>query len=103
MLGSVFCSAGGADRTCHCSVGSGEEGAGSGDHCSVQVKKVLAQVIIAMAHHGYLEEEGGDLMIEFILRQCALPSDASVGVRHLCALVWLCVAHACAVTSWFKE
>ena len=42
------------------------------------MKKVLAQVIIAMAHHGYLEEEGGTLMIEFIVRQCSLPSDAHV-------------------------
>ena len=39
---------------------------------------MLAQVIIAMAHHGYLEEEGGTLMIEFIVRQCSLPSDAHV-------------------------
>lgn len=45
------------------------------DFCHLQVKKVLSQAIIAMAHHGYLEMEGGQLMIDFIVRQCALPSD----------------------------
>ncbi|XP_071092263.1 maestro heat-like repeat-containing protein family member 1 [Haliotis cracherodii] len=40
-----------------------------------KVKKVFAQVVIAMAHHGYLELEGGQLMVEFIVRQCALPDD----------------------------
>ena len=35
-----------------------------------QVKKALAQAIIAMAHHGYLELEGGQMMIEFIVMQC---------------------------------
>ena len=33
---------------------------------------MFAQTIIAMAHHGYLELEGGELMVEFIVRQCAL-------------------------------
>jgi hypothetical protein len=28
-----------------------------------------------MGHHGYLRLEGGNLMIEFILRQCALPEE----------------------------
>lgn len=40
-----------------------------------KVKKVLAQVIIAMAHHQYLENEGGQMMIEFIISQCCLPDD----------------------------
>jgi len=42
-----------------------------------QVRKVFVQTIIAMAHHGYLELEGGEMMIEFIVRQCTL-QDASV-------------------------
>lgn len=46
----------------------------------MQVKKMLAQVVIAMAHHQYLELEGGHLMIEFIVRQCALP----VGPEEVC-------------------
>ncbi|KAK7500196.1 hypothetical protein BaRGS_00008419, partial [Batillaria attramentaria] len=40
-----------------------------------KVKKQFAQVVIAMAHHGYLELEGGQLMVEFIVRQCSLPDD----------------------------
>lgn len=30
------------------------------------------QVVIAMASHGYLELEGGQLMVEFVMKQCAL-------------------------------
>ena len=44
----------------------------------LQVKKVFAQVIIAMAHHGYLELEGGHHMIEFIVRQCTLEPEPKV-------------------------
>ncbi|XP_076448959.1 maestro heat-like repeat-containing protein family member 1 isoform X1 [Babylonia areolata] len=40
-----------------------------------KVKKVFSQVVIAMAHHGYLELEGGQQMVEFIVRQCSLPDD----------------------------
>eukprot|EP00117_Sycon_ciliatum_P004055 scpid12251/ scgid8580/ HEAT repeat-containing protein 7A len=39
---------------------------------SNKVKKMLAQTIIAMAHHNYLAQEGGHLMVEFIVRQCAM-------------------------------
>lgn len=41
-----------------------------------QVKRAVVQVISAMAHHGYLEQPGGEAMMEFLVRQCALPSDA---------------------------
>lgn len=41
----------------------------------VQVKRAVVQVISAMAHHGYLEQPGGEAMMEFLVRQCALPSD----------------------------
>lgn len=34
------------------------------------------QVISAMAHHGYLEQPGGEAMMEYLVRQCALPSEA---------------------------
>ena len=37
-----------------------------------QVRRMLGQVIIAMAHHHYLSLEGGHLMVEFVVRQCAL-------------------------------
>ncbi|XP_074434148.1 maestro heat-like repeat-containing protein family member 1 isoform X4 [Larus michahellis] len=41
-----------------------------------KVKRAVVQVISAMAHHGYLEQPGGEAMMEFLVRQCALPSDA---------------------------
>uniref|UniRef100_A0A3P8XIB0 Maestro heat-like repeat family member 1 n=1 Tax=Esox lucius TaxID=8010 RepID=A0A3P8XIB0_ESOLU len=37
------------------------------------VKQRIVQVISAMAHHGYLELEGGDLLVKFIIQHCALP------------------------------
>ncbi|XP_068953135.1 maestro heat-like repeat-containing protein family member 1 isoform X8 [Petaurus breviceps papuanus] len=40
-----------------------------------KVKRAVVQVISAMAHHGYLEQPGGEMMIEYILRQCALPPE----------------------------
>ncbi|XP_067146158.1 maestro heat-like repeat-containing protein family member 1 isoform X4 [Apteryx mantelli] len=40
-----------------------------------KVKRAMVQVISAMAHHGYLEQPGGELMLEYLIRQCALPSD----------------------------
>lgn len=40
-----------------------------------RVKKNLLQTIIAMAYHGYLGLEGGNLMIDFVLKQCSLPDD----------------------------
>lgn len=33
------------------------------------------QVVIAMASHGYLGLEGGQLMVEFVVTQCALDVD----------------------------
>uniref|UniRef100_A0A8D0FCH4 Maestro heat like repeat family member 1 n=1 Tax=Strix occidentalis caurina TaxID=311401 RepID=A0A8D0FCH4_STROC len=40
-----------------------------------KVKRAVVQVISAMAHHGYLEQPGGEAMLEFLVRQCALPSE----------------------------
>ena len=39
---------------------------------------MLDQVIIAMAHHHYLSLEGGYLMVEFVVRQCALNTEDKV-------------------------
>lgn len=39
---------------------------------------MFAQCITAMAHHQYLELEGGHKLVEFIVKQCAL-SDEEVG------------------------
>lgn len=43
------------------------------DNNNYKVRRMLAQVISTMAHHDYLELEGGEAMVEFIIRQCALP------------------------------
>lgn len=40
-----------------------------------KVKKVLAHVIVALAHHGYLELDSSQAMTEFIIQQCALPDE----------------------------
>lgn len=67
---------------------------------SNQVKKVFAQVIIAMAHHGYLELEGGHHMVEFIVRQCSLEDEPKVrGVTKICKAfdveAFLCNSEIC--------
>uniref|UniRef100_A0A672GBI7 Maestro heat-like repeat family member 1 n=1 Tax=Salarias fasciatus TaxID=181472 RepID=A0A672GBI7_SALFA len=41
--------------------------------CGSQVKKRVVQIISAMAHHGYLELDGGELLVRFIVQHCALP------------------------------
>lgn len=50
------------------------------DLCSLdsQVKKRVVQVISAMAHHGYLELEGGELLVRFLVQHCALPDTYQV-------------------------
>ncbi|KAM6935903.1 maestro heat-like repeat-containing protein family member 1 isoform 2-T2 [Lycodopsis pacificus] len=50
------------------------------DH-SNKVKKRVVQVISAMAHHGYLELEGGELLVRFIVQHCALPDTYRRGQR----------------------
>ncbi|XP_023364135.1 maestro heat-like repeat-containing protein family member 1 isoform X1 [Otolemur garnettii] len=40
-----------------------------------QVKRAVVQVISAMAHHGYLEQPGGEVMVEYLVQQCALPPE----------------------------
>uniref|UniRef100_UPI00398F641D maestro heat-like repeat-containing protein family member 1 n=1 Tax=Pristiophorus japonicus TaxID=55135 RepID=UPI00398F641D len=42
---------------------------------SNRVKGILAQVIYTMACHNYLEREGGKQLMEFIIQQCALPTE----------------------------
>ncbi|XP_053100905.1 maestro heat-like repeat-containing protein family member 1 isoform X2 [Hemicordylus capensis] len=44
---------------------------------SNKVKRAVVQLISAMAHHGYLEQAGGEALVEFLIRQCALPGDQS--------------------------
>ncbi|XP_041528605.1 maestro heat-like repeat-containing protein family member 1 isoform X3 [Microtus oregoni] len=40
-----------------------------------KVKRAVVQVISAMAHHGYLEQPGGEVMVNYIVQQCALPPE----------------------------
>ncbi|CAB3989713.1 maestro heat-like repeat-containing family member 1, partial [Paramuricea clavata] len=42
---------------------------------SPKVKQMFAQLIAAMAHHGYLNLEGGQRLVEFIVKQCAVNVD----------------------------
>lgn len=55
---------------------------------SGQVKRAVVQVISAMAHHGYLEQPGGEAMIEYIVQQCALSPETEVRGHHLTHLFW---------------
>lgn len=49
-----------------------------------QVRRILCQVIIAMAHHDYLSLEGGHLMVEFVVRQSSLnPEDRASEISPL--------------------
>ncbi|XP_027005038.2 maestro heat-like repeat-containing protein family member 1 isoform X1 [Tachysurus fulvidraco] len=50
---------------------------------SNKVKKSVVQVISAMAHHGYLELEGGDILVRFIIQHCALQDTYHRGQRPL--------------------
>ena len=43
-----------------------------------QVRRILCQVVIAMAHHHYLSLEGGHLMVEFVVRLCSLNTEDKV-------------------------
>ncbi|XP_010628834.1 maestro heat-like repeat-containing protein family member 1 isoform X2 [Fukomys damarensis] len=48
-----------------------------------KVKRAVVQVISAMAHHGYLDQPGGEVMIEYIVQQCALPPEQEPEKRNL--------------------
>ena len=43
---------------------------------------MLNQVVVAMASHGYLGLEGGQLMVEFVVSQCALHVDNKVAPKQ---------------------
>jgi len=45
------------------------------------------QTIIAMADHGYLNLEGGQLMLEFILKQCSLADDVAADPKKQPAII----------------
>ncbi|GCB76262.1 hypothetical protein scyTo_0018318 [Scyliorhinus torazame] len=50
------------------------------DNSTNQEKKLVAQVICALAQHGYLEPEEGKAMVEFLIRQCAATTDSATPV-----------------------
>ncbi|KAG9472874.1 hypothetical protein GDO78_016069 [Eleutherodactylus coqui] len=45
---------------------------------SNRVRKVMVQLISTMAHHGYLEQPGGEVMVEYLIRLCCLSSETSL-------------------------
>ena len=52
------------------------------------VRSIFGQVIIAMAHHDYLSLEGGHLMVEFMVKQCAIYTEDKV---CLLLLLFICL------------
>ncbi|KAE8599954.1 hypothetical protein XENTR_v10017409 [Xenopus tropicalis] len=43
-----------------------------------RVRRAMVQLISAMAHHGYLEQPGGELLLEYLIRLCCVtPSPSS--------------------------
>ena len=43
----------------------------------MNVKRAMMQLIVSMSNHGYLEMEGGQALVKFIINQCALPVEAN--------------------------
>jgi len=43
----------------------------------MNVKRAMMQLIVSMSNHGYLEMEGGQALVKFIINQCALPVDTN--------------------------
>ncbi|XP_069588269.1 maestro heat-like repeat-containing protein family member 1 isoform X3 [Ranitomeya imitator] len=44
---------------------------------SNQVRKAMVQLISTMAHHGYLEQPGGEVMLDYIIRLCCVSAENS--------------------------
>ena len=55
------------------------------------VRSIFGQVIIAMAHHDYLSLEGGHLMVEFMVKQCAIHTEDKVCLLLLLLLLVVCL------------
>lgn len=69
--------------------------------CGPQVKKHVVQVISAMAHHGYLELEGGELLVRFIVQHCALPD--TYQVNHLLKFYSNCLSRFKTIENIFEN
>ena len=59
------------------------------------MRSVFSQVIIAMAHHQYLAHEGGQMLIEFIVRQCGINTALVPKVNRypICACILIYLNH----------
>lgn len=44
---------------------------------SNRVRKAMVQLISTMAHHGYLEQPGGEVMVDYIIRLCCVSPENS--------------------------
>eukprot|EP00041_Stephanoeca_diplocostata_P036701 m.1350360 g.1350360 ORF g.1350360 m.1350360 type:complete len:1108 (+) comp24920_c0_seq2:247-3570(+) len=44
---------------------------------SLKVRSAMAQLIMAMSHHDYLSLEGGNVLLQFIVDQCAIDTESS--------------------------
>ncbi|RXM27386.1 Maestro heat-like repeat-containing protein family member 1 [Acipenser ruthenus] len=78
-IGSLFYN-GDEEAPCPChyeATTAGQQQQGNIKQDSNKVKKVMVQVISAMAHHGYLELEGGDVLVKYIVQHCALPDSVT--------------------------
>lgn len=56
-------------------------------------------MISAMAHHGYLEQPGGEALVEYLVQQCALPPEAEVRAADPAAGCELQAA-SCELSAW---
>ncbi|XP_072269283.1 maestro heat-like repeat-containing protein family member 1 [Pyxicephalus adspersus] len=60
---------------------------------SNRVRRAMVQLISAMAHHGYLEQHGGDVLLEYIIRLCCITPNTMVHqqvMSHPCPF-FLCI------------
>ncbi|KAM4689568.1 maestro heat-like repeat-containing protein family member 1 isoform 2-T2 [Discoglossus pictus] len=44
---------------------------------SNKVRRALVQLISAMAHHGYLEQPGGEALLDYLIRLCCITPDST--------------------------
>ncbi|KAM5132247.1 LOW QUALITY PROTEIN: maestro heat-like repeat-containing protein family member 1 [Mantella aurantiaca] len=49
---------------------------------NLSVRRAMVQLISAMAHHGYLDQAGGEVLLEYIIRLCCISPDPSLRRRN---------------------
>ena len=50
---------------------------------SSQVRSIFGQCVITMAHHHYLELEGGHALVEFVVKQSAINLEDKVSIKYV--------------------